>query len=330
MEKLGVRNTLQLFLRGNYNYLARRPLAVSFELTSSCNANCMHCDKGGIVKGETPLTPEQIAGLYRRLRPVVVQLSGGEPLLRKDIVEIVRHLKEKNGAPYLIVVSNGRLLKPALYRELRAAGVNQFSISLDFPDERHDTFRNIPGLFRHLERMVPQITAFGHQDIFINTAISRLNVGDLIELCKTATRWGASMSYSAYSALRTGNRDLLVESPEDLARLRTQVDQLSEMRRAGWDIRNPVSDLENTYRYFAENGIGGCRAGYRFLLITPEGYFRPCAHKPLQLRSHAALIEEFSRTNDCRGCYVAIRSYCDKPYATLVKEQFLSRIARRN
>lgn len=330
MEKLGVRNTLRLFLRGNYNYLTRKPLVVSFELTSSCNANCMHCDKGGIIPGETPLTPEQIATLYRQLRPVAVQLSGGEPLLRKDILEVVHHLKERNGTPYVILVSNGHLLKPALYRQLRAAGVNQFSISLDFPDERHDTFRSIPGLYRHLERLVPELTGFGNRDVVINTAISKLNLGDLIELCETAAGWGASMSYSAYSALRTGNRDLLVAGPEELAYLRRQIDRLLEMKRSGWNIRNPVSDLENTYRYFAEDGIDGCQAGYRFLLVTPEGYFRPCAHKPLRLRSREALIEEFSRTNDCRGCYVAIRSYCDKSYAALVKEQFLARIAGRS
>lgn len=329
MEKLGVRNTLRLFLRGNYNYVANKPLVVAFELTASCNANCRHCDKGGIVKDERPLAPEQIAAVYRDLRPVVVQLSGGEPLLRRDILEIVRQIKERNGAPYIILVSNGRLLKPALYQELRAAGVNQFSISLDFPCEEHDEFRSMPGLFRHLQRTVPQLTAFGNRDIVINSAISRLNLPHLIALCETATGWGAAISYSAYSALRTGNRDLLVQSPGDLAHLRRQIDRLLEMKRAGWKIRNPVSDLENTYNYFADGGFDGCRAGYLFLLVTPDGYFRPCAHKPLHTRSRAALIREFSRTNDCRGCYVAIRSYCDKSYGALVKQQFLSRLAGR-
>ena len=54
-------------------------------------------------------------------------------------------------------------------------------------------------------------------------------------------------------------------------------------------------------QFEAEGGIDGCRAGYRFMLITPEGYYRPCAHKPLQCRSRRALIEEFSKTNTCRG-----------------------------
>ena len=330
MEKLGARKTLQLFLRGNYNFLTAKPLVVSFELTSSCNANCRHCDKGGIRHGETPLSPAEIRRIYRELRPVAVQLSGGEPLLRRDLVDVVRQIKEWNGTPYVILVTNGSLLRSDIYKRLREAGVDQFSISLDFPDQRHDEFRAIPGLFRHLQRLVPELTAQGNGDIVVNTAISRLNVDDLVEICATTAGWGTSMSYSAYSALRTGNRDLLVESPADLRRLRQQLDRLLEMKKAGWNIRNPVSDLENIYRYFAEDGIDGCRAGYRFMLITPEGYYRPCAHKPLQCESRAALIEEFSKTNTCRGCYVAIRSYCDKSYAQLVREQFLTRILRQN
>jgi MoaA/NifB/PqqE/SkfB family radical SAM enzyme len=258
-----------------------------------------------------------------------VQLSGGEPLLRRDILDVVRAVKDSKGTPYVILVTNGYLLRPGLYMQLRAAGVDQVSISLDFPDERHDMFRSVPGLYRHLERTVPTLTVHGNRDIVINTAITRLNIADLITLCETASRWGASMSYSAYSALRTGNRDLLVESPDDLLRLRKQIDRLLRMKREGWEIRNPVSDLENIHRYFAEDGIDGCRAGYKFLLITPEGYYRPCAHKPLQCHSQAELIESFSKTNTCRGCYVAIRSYCDKTYGQQVREQFLARILRR-
>ena len=326
MEKLGARSALRLFLRGNVNYLTNKPLVVSFELTSSCNANCRHCDKGGIRPDEMPLSPQEIGRIYRELRPVAVQLSGGEPLLRRDLLDVVSAVKESAGMPYLILVTNGRLLDVALYRRLRAAGVDQVSISLDFPDARHDDFRAIPGLFGHLERTIPQLTACGNRDIVLNTAITKMNVGDLVTLCETSKRWRASMSYSAYSALRTGNRALLVESPSDLRRLREQIDRLLWLKKHGWSIRNPDADLENIYRYFAEDGIGGCRAGYRFLLVTPEGHYRPCAHKPLRCRSRAELIETFSKSNTCRGCYVAIRSYCDKSYTQLVREQFLARI----
>ena len=172
------------------------------------------------------------------------------------------------------------------------------------------------------------LTARGNGDVVLNCAVSRLNFEDLIRICELATGWGSSISFSAYSALRTGDTDYLVSSPDDLRRLRTRIDALIAMRRAGWGIRNPGDDLEGIYRFFAEGRSGGCSAGRRFLLVTPDGFFRPCAHKPVKARSQRELVERFSRTNDCGGCYVAIRSYCEKSYGTLFREQFLARFGR--
>jgi MoaA/NifB/PqqE/SkfB family radical SAM enzyme len=326
METIGAVRAARLFVRGNRNYFAGRPLVVSFELTASCNADCGHCDKGGIVAGETPLSPAEIQAIYRTLRPVAVQLSGGEPLLRRDVVEVARAIKERNGAPYLIVVTNGRLLDAAKYEALREAGVDQFSISIDFPDRRHDEFRKIPGLFDHLERVVPELTAPGHGDVVLNCAISRLNFEEVVRICEVARRWGTSISFSTYSALRTGDASLLISSPEDLGKLRARIDELVELRQGGWKIRNPVAELESIYRFSAEGGIHGCRAGYRFLLVGPDGSYRPCAHKPVRVRSHAELVERFSRSNDCGGCYVAIRSYTDKGWARLFYDHVLTRM----
>jgi MoaA/NifB/PqqE/SkfB family radical SAM enzyme len=330
MEKLGLENTLRLFFRGNRNFLTNKPLVVSFEVTSSCNANCGHCDKGGIIAGEAPMTPEQIAEHYRKLTPVAVQLSGGEPLLRDDIVEIARAVKEPKGPPYLILVTNGSLLSRDKYLALCDAGVNQFSVSLDFPDSRHDEFRQIPGLFAQLEKTIPELTSLGKNNIVMNTTITSRNVSLITRMCKLVNSWGACMSYSAYSAMRTGDPTYTVSSAADLKTLRYQLDEVMRMKREGADVRNPDSILNDTFRFFNEGGFAGCMAGYRFLLITPEGYYRPCAHKPLKHRSQEELIEQFAKGNKCKGCYVAIRSYCDKSYLTLVKEQFLARFIPRN
>lgn len=326
MEKVGFIRAVRLSARGSLNFLAGRPLVVSFEVTSSCNADCRHCDKGGIIKDEKHLSPVEIGAIYRKLKPVAVQLSGGEPLLRKDILDIARAIKQWGGVPYLILVSNGRLLTREKYLALKDAGVDQISISLDFPDERHDEFRKIPGLFRYLEKTVPVLTAEGNNDIVMNSAISKENMTTLTALCDKAEEWGTYMSFSAYSSLRTGDTSLTISGEEDLRTLRRAIDELQEMKRAGRNIRNTPSILENTYGFFRNGGVPGCKAGYRFLLVTPEGYFRPCAHKRLTCGSQQELIENFSRNNDCGGCYVAIRSYCDKSYLDLVREQVFSRI----
>jgi MoaA/NifB/PqqE/SkfB family radical SAM enzyme len=82
---------------------------------------------------------------YRRymeaLRPCVVQISGSEPLLRDDVAEIIRAIKSGDTLPYTILVSNWSEMTEGKYLALRNAGVDQFSVSLDFPDSRHDDFR---------------------------------------------------------------------------------------------------------------------------------------------------------------------------------------------
>ncbi|GAH78040.1 unnamed protein product, partial [marine sediment metagenome] len=86
-------DAVKLIQRGICNYVINRPLVVSFEVTLSCNCNCRHCDLGGIIKDEKQLKPDDYARLSRLLNPPVVQISGGEPLLRKDIVAVVKAIK---------------------------------------------------------------------------------------------------------------------------------------------------------------------------------------------------------------------------------------------
>ncbi len=119
----------------------------------------------------------------------MVQISGGEPLLRKDIVDVVKAIKQSKGVPYLIFVTNETLLNEDVCLQLHEAGVNQLSVSLDFPDERHDEFRRQPGLYKHLERTIPKLASFSHRDIILNTAITKANLKDILPLAQKAMNW---------------------------------------------------------------------------------------------------------------------------------------------
>ena len=153
------------------------------------------------------------------LRPCVVQVSGGEPLMRDDVVEIVRSIKNGSNLPYTILVSNWSLMTEEKYLALRDAGIDQFSVSLDFPDERHDDFRVYPGLYSHLEDLIPRLAKLGHDDIVLNSCITSENLGEIDAIADKAREWGVNLCYSAYSARRTGCRDYFPGSPEQLAEL---------------------------------------------------------------------------------------------------------------
>ena len=88
MRKLTKRQTVGLLKRGIPGYLMGYPTVVSFEMTHSCPANCRHCDRGGMVEEEKLIGPDDYRRLMRTLKPMMVQISGGEPLLREDLVEV--------------------------------------------------------------------------------------------------------------------------------------------------------------------------------------------------------------------------------------------------
>jgi MoaA/NifB/PqqE/SkfB family radical SAM enzyme len=127
------------------------------------------------------------------LRPCVVQVSGGEPLMRGDIVDVVRNIKPNGAPPYTILVSNWSEMTEQLYLELRAAGIDQFSVSLDFPDDRHDAFRGYPGLFSHLQHIVPRLAAFDHDDIVLNSCITSDNLPEINAMADQARAWGVNI-----------------------------------------------------------------------------------------------------------------------------------------
>jgi len=208
------------------------------------------------------------------------------------------------------------------YRALGEAGIDQFSVSLDFPDERHDDFRVYPGLYRHLSEVVPKLAARGYDDIVLNTCITSENVGEINAIADRAREWGVNICYSSYSARRTGCRDYFLNRPEQLEMLGRQLAQVERRRdRTNWIVNSPAT-LEATQRYFENGGTPGCKAGKRFLVVTSDGALQPCSmqFQRYKLEERERMIAEFTAGNQCDECYVSIRSYLDKTFPQLLWE----------
>ena len=329
MRKVPLSQSLRIIGQGSANWLAQRPIVVSFEVTDSCTCSCRHCDHGGPKDDSRQMRPADYRRYMDTLRPCVVQVSGGEPLMRDDIRDVVRNIKLENGLPYIILVSCWSLMTREKYLALREAGVDQFSVSLDFPDRRHDDFRCYPGLYKHLSQVIPECAALGFDDIVLNTCITSANLREINTNADQANKWGVNICYSAYSARRTGNKEFFPGSPEQLGILRAELDRV-ESRRDGtnWIVSAPTT-LEATREYFENAGAGGCKAGLRFLVVTADGMLQPCSmqfHR-YGLKDQARMVREFTSHNACDECYVAIRSNLDKTFPRLLWEnvrQYLS------
>ena len=314
MANVSLLQAIRLGTRGIHNYMTKRPLAVAYEVTLSCNLDCRHCDLGGIMKDEKQIEPEKYGELAHRLSPVVAVFSGGEPLLRHDLVAIVRAVKQADSTPYLILVTNGMLLNESNYLQLHEAGVNQFSVSLDFPDERQDEFRGRPGLYGHLGQTLPRLAKLRFRNILLNTAINKANLREMLTLAKRAIEWGIDISYSAYTPLRTKDEGYCLRNGEDLRFLRQAINELVALKKQGNHIANSEAILLNTLKFFEQGYLPDCTAGMRSLVVMPDGSLVPCSMHRTKYATHEEMVKEFCRINQCSSCYCGLRSYSELPF----------------
>ncbi|NLV71361.1 MAG: radical SAM protein [Actinobacteria bacterium] len=306
-----------------WNRTIGRPICVSFEVTHSCVAHCRHCDKGGIKPDPVLMSLDDYRRFSEELKPGLCQLSGGEPLLREDLEDITRAIKRRSGLPMVVCVSNSWLMTEERYLSLNGAGVSLFSFSLDFPDDRHDDFRGIPGLFAKMSELIPYLVKkYDRKDIVLNSALTHDNFTEIPGLVRKAEEWGTQISFSAYSRLRTGDESLCISAPDDLALLRRHLDWAKQHKRSSKSILNSDYILDQTYRFFAEGGMNGCKAGLRFLVVRPDGLINGCSMFPeLQYKSHRETVKGFKATRDsCDQCYVSIRAGTERSLFRLFQD----------
>jgi AdoMet-dependent heme synthase len=196
-------------------YVYRRaPMLVYWETTLACGLACRHCRASAMAeRSPFELTTEEgfrllddIAGFGRPFPHVV--FTGGDPLIRPDLVELVKGATERGIGASLAPAATGLLTKGALER-LRSAGVQNISLSLDGSTaEIHDRFRGVPGTFETTLTSAGWAREAG-LPIQVNTLITDETLPDLpavYELMKTLDimRWSLFylISVGRGSALR--------------------------------------------------------------------------------------------------------------------------------
>lgn len=310
-------------VHGLKNYLRKKPFCVSFEVTYSCNAKCQHCHLGKIVAGEKRATPEEYAQRCQDLDPIVAQVSGGEPLLRGDVEQIVRSMKNQAKVPYVVLTTNGALLTREKYRKLREAGVDSFSLSFDYPDERHDAFRGIPGLFHKIVSLLEGIQDIPCKGIALSGVIQRDNFRELIKMAEFARKWGVKMNFSTYTWLRTQKKEFMIPE-EELPELAEMLERLRQHKKNYPTVVSSDYVFKNIIDFFKNESINHCRAGQKFLVVNPDGTLSPCGLIIKNYDSQKDLHRQFLKTNTCGACYTSIRANTEKPLRYLIQDSLKS------
>ena len=191
--------------------VTRRPVLVHFEVTMRCNARCGFCDYWKTPSSERENETERCAAAARFFNPMLVTFTGGEPLLRKDLEDLVASVRDAIRLKYITLITHGGMLTPERGRSLWDAGVSQFNISLDYVDGRHDAERGIPGLTKKILATASAMRSGGINAIRFNTVIKKENIDHLPEVVRVAQELGVGVNFSVYTDFKNGNRDHLVQ-----------------------------------------------------------------------------------------------------------------------
>ncbi len=294
------------------NYFTRHPYCASFELTYNCNARCQHCHRGPLIPDEQLASPRHLLEICQEIRPIVAIMSGGEPLTRKQLDEIVRLFKSEASPIRIFVNTNGALLTKRRFDELKAAGVDEFLISFDFPDERHDEWRAIPGLFRKIEGLISQLSPADRGRVVLTSVNTSQNFREAVRMAEVALEWGVNINYSTYTWLRTDDMSLMVQ-PEDIPEFREVIEQLLTMKKEHGHILTSDWVLLGMARFFLREDQGMCRAGERSMVVNPDGTFSPCGLLIRDFKTRKEMMRDFTSTNTCVDCYTSTRANSEKP-----------------
>lgn len=289
--------------------LARRPVLVHFEVTMRCNAGCGFCDYWKTAATEKDRELKSFAAAARHFRPMMITFTGGEPMLRRDLEEIVAEVDRAVPRTYLTLITHGGMLTAERAQALWDAGISQFNISLDYLDGRHDAARKIPGLTAKILRTVPEIVGRG-MTVRFNTVIKNDNLDQVMPIVRHAAAAGAGVNLSVYTDFKNGNQNHLIRRDQGGRVAALIVELLAFKRRRRGVISSSDWYISQIPRYLRDELREPCRSGETTIHIDPTGIVRRCPDFPADLhwteyRSYKAIA--------CNKCYYACRGEAQAP-----------------
>ncbi len=178
-----------------YDNWGRLLSSARIQVNTSCNLNCSFCHMEGVSRSSNTLSPDEIEKIIQAFRSFEVnkiKFTGGEPLMRSDIIDIVRRAR-RHITGDISMTTNGILL-PRYSTELKRAGLDRLNISMHGADE--ETVRIITGsssLSRIKDGVLSAIDA-GFKDIKLNFVVLRdLNESSISDMVEFASEYGLTL-----------------------------------------------------------------------------------------------------------------------------------------
>lgn len=267
-----------------------QPLLVSWNVTRVCNLACSHCyldaarrrraTRDELDTGTALGVVDQIAALAPG---AMLVLSGGEPLLRRDLATLVYGAARRSLAP--VIGTNGTLLSERRARRLKAAGAIGVGVSVDSAAAAfHDRLRGVPGAWRAALRGAAAARRAGLA-LLLQATLFEENRNDLAALADIAESLGA-LALNFFFLVCTGRgatqTDLMPAAYEDtlarIAELQHARPHLVIRARCAPHLRRLLGlhagEGDGDYAPWS----GACLAGRGYFRITPQGRVTPCPY----------------------------------------------------
>ncbi|MDR2934352.1 MAG: radical SAM protein [Candidatus Adiutrix sp.] len=258
------------------------PRLLAWETTRACNLACRHCRAEALPTpppGE--LSPEEGRDLVDQLAAWVpapgLILSGGEPLLRPDLLDLAAYGHAKGLR--VLVSTNGLLVTAALARALKAAGVARVSLSLDHPEQAdHDAFRGAPGAFEALRRAAAYLREAG-LPFQINSTLTAANLGRAGALAAKARDLGA-LAHHVFLLVPVGRAAGLETPLTAEAYEAALLDLLRLEPEMGLEFKATCAPQYQRLASQAGRNVRGrgCLAGQGFLFLSSTGRAQGCGY----------------------------------------------------
>ncbi len=259
----------------------------------------------------------QGAGKLAKWGSILVSLAGGEPLLRTDIVDIVKVIGRWH---FPFITTNGYLATRQLAEDLYGAGLWGASVSIDYNDpDRHDRARGVPGAYNRALKALELFSAarkYKWQRANLMCVLLDDNLDQVEPLIRLAAERDAYFMIQPYSELKTGSRKFIYDGVESAGQY-----LLSLRRKYPNFLSNPT--FLSHFDDFRDGGIPNCAAGRAFFNIDSTGDIAICVENRATPAAnlytddattiHKNLIRH-SKNNDCTCCWYNCRGEVESLY----------------
>lgn len=261
--------------------IKQHPLRQLFwECTLRCNLRCRHCgsdckNNSAIADMPKDVFMEVLDDVKKVTDPhkVMVIVTGGEPLMRRDLEECGREMYEK-GFPWGMV-SNGFALTKTRLDRLMESGLRAITISLDGVGEDHEWMRGVPGSFQRAAEAISMVSATPDLVSDVVTCVNKRNFDKLHEIKDFLWSIGVK-SWRLFTVFPVGRA---AEDPElqlSNEQFRGLMEYIKSCRKEGLDVSYGCEGFLGNYEGDVRNGFFFCKAGVSVGSVLADGSISAC------------------------------------------------------